>query len=85
MQAERQRHKEQMEALMKTLAEHQNVHTVINASTSTPKFTPFDNSTELWEDYWERFCTFIAANSIPKGRKTSSVADKSGQLLSISC
>ena len=69
MQAERQQHKEQMEALMKTLAEHQNVPTMINASTSTPKFSPFENSTELWEDYWERFCTLIAPNSIPEERK----------------
>ena len=24
---------------------------------------------QSYEDYWERFCTFIAANSIPEGRK----------------
>ena len=40
MQAKRQQHKEQMEVLLKTLAEHQNVPTVINASTSTPTFSP---------------------------------------------
>ena len=27
------------------------------------------NLVELWQDYWSRFCTFVAANSIPDDRK----------------
>jgi len=36
---------------------------------STPWFAPFDSTTELSQDYWFRFCTFVAANSISDERK----------------
>lgn len=41
------------------------------ASTVTaaiPPFAAFDSSAELWPDYWSRFCTFVAANAVPKVR-----------------
>ena len=28
-------------------------------------FDPFDPTTELWDDYWARFQTFVGANSVP--------------------
>lgn len=40
-----------------------------NIPAATPSFTPFDSSSELWPDYWARFCTFAGANSIPEGRR----------------
>ena len=30
-----------------------------------PSFDPFDPTTELWDDYWARFQTFVGANSVP--------------------
>ena len=30
-----------------------------------PSFDPFDPMTELWDDYWARFQTFVGANSVP--------------------
>ena len=32
---------------------------------STPSIAPFDSITELWQDYWSRFLTFIAAKLHP--------------------
>jgi transposase InsO family protein len=40
-----------------------------NATLTIPAFTPFDSTTEIWEDYWSRFCTFFGANSVPEERK----------------
>ena len=37
--------------------------------TSIPPFAPFDPTTELWPDYWARFCTFSAANAVPENRQ----------------
>lgn len=34
--------------------------------TSIPAFTPFDSTAELWSDYWNRYLTFVEANSIPE-------------------
>ena len=30
-----------------------------------PSFDPFDPTTELWDDYWAWFQTFVGANSVP--------------------
>ena len=30
---------------------------------------PFDSSSELWTDYWARFCTFASAHSVSNERK----------------
>ena len=35
-------------------------------SVHLPSFTAFDSSKELWRDYWTRFTTFAAAQSIPE-------------------
>jgi len=36
---------------------------------TVPPFAAFDSTTELWPDYWSRFCTFTMANSVPEQRK----------------
>ena len=36
---------------------------------ATPSFAPFDSTSELWTDYWARFCTFAGANSVPDDKK----------------
>merc|ERR1712121_167080 len=42
----------------------------VSVSTSAiPPFAAFDASTELWTDYWSRFCTFLVANAVPNQRK----------------
>ncbi|WP_435336429.1 hypothetical protein, partial [Klebsiella pneumoniae] len=38
-------------------------------TTATSSFTPFDSTSELWADYWKRFCTFAGANSVPDDKK----------------
>ena len=37
--------------------------------TAIPSFVPFDETTELWSDYWTRFQTFVGAHSIPDTKK----------------
>ena len=34
-----------------------------------PSFSPFDPTSELWKDYWARFCTFVGANAVPDERQ----------------
>jgi hypothetical protein len=63
----RRQHKEQMDALAK--AQGGSTHVSSSASTSTPAFSPFDPTSELWTDYWSRFCTFAGANTVPDHRK----------------
>jgi len=38
------------------------------AAAAIPPFAAFDSSSELWPDYWSRFCTFLAANAVPENR-----------------
>ena len=39
-------------------------------STATiPPFAAFDSTSELWPDYWSRFCTFVVANAVPEHAK----------------
>ena len=57
-----------MEALLSAVDKTNTV-----ASTSlqgaTPSFVQFDPSSELWTDYWARFCTFVSAHSVSNDRK----------------
>ena len=32
-------------------------------------FAAFDSTSELWPDYWSRFCTFVVSNAVPEQRK----------------
>ena len=36
---------------------------------ATPSFMPFDSSSELWTDYWARFCTFANAHAVSDEHK----------------
>ena len=36
------------------------------ACLATPTFNAFDSTSELWSDYWCRFCIFVQAHSVPK-------------------
>ncbi len=38
-------------------------------TTATPSFAPFDSTSELWANYWARFCIFAGANSVPDDKK----------------
>ena len=42
---------------------------VMTSATAIPPFCAFDSTTELWPDYWSRFCTFVAANAVPDQRR----------------
>ena len=65
MEAREQAMQKQMEALVNSLS---NGNRVGNTA-SIPNFTPFDSTAELWKDYWDRFNTFIGANSIPEEKR----------------
>ena len=58
-----QKHNAELDALLSLAAKKS------TEGMSTPSFPPFDSTTELWQDYWSRFCTFVAASSIPDERK----------------
>lgn len=40
----------------------------VHSTASVPSFTAFDPTTELWEDYYARFCTFLGAHSVDTGK-----------------
>ena len=69
-EAMERQHQRQMEALVKMI--QPGIPAVTAASTvasAMPSFAPFDASSELWTDYWARFCTFTGAHSVPEERK----------------
>ena len=68
---ERKVDKERFDLLIQKVAvSGSNVSTLPSiTANATPNFTPFDSTSELWTDYWARFCTFVGAYSIPEDRK----------------
>jgi len=62
-QVQQAQHQEQMNALMAALK--RDTPTPSAPVTSIPAFSPFDSTAELWTDYWNRFMTFVGAQSIP--------------------
>ena len=77
---QREQHKEEMEKQQEQIAGLiQMVHgqakdgnssqVISTVQTSIPPFSPFDSTTVLWLDYWERFWTFSAANAVPENRQ----------------
>ena len=56
--------KEQNDTVMQTLSSILQQQGKEN-STSRPAFQAFDSTSELWVDYWDRFSTFLEANTIP--------------------
>ena len=80
LELQKQQHKEEMEKQQEQIAGLlQMVHgqnkdgnssqVTSTVQTSIPPFSPFDSTTELWPDYWARFCTFSAANAVPENRQ----------------
>ena len=69
------RHQEQMKALREVIdkrsssTENEGTTPTTSTAVATPNFPAFDSFTELWSDYWSRFCTFSAAHSVPKSKK----------------
>lgn len=56
--------RKQTEALIAAFMGHTGTREPVQASPKTPvavipSFDPFDPTTELWDDYWARFQTFI--------------------------
>ena len=39
------------------------------STAAIPPFAAFNSTSELWPDYWSRFCTFVVANAVPEQRK----------------
>jgi len=60
-------HKAQLEAILQTVGKSQ---TVASSSLqgATPSFEPFNLSSELWTDYWARFCAFARTHSVANAR-----------------
>jgi len=67
LEQQRKHHKEELDVLKSAIS--QAPGTNATSTVLVPAFTPFDSTTELWEDYWARFCTFCAANSVSEERK----------------
>ena len=66
------RHEEQMK-LLSELIKHSTVaqpSESSTATTATPAFVAFEPESELWEDYWSRFCTFFTAHSVPNDKQS---------------
>nr|KAG5700076.1 hypothetical protein BaRGS_029826 [Batillaria attramentaria] len=70
--------REQMGALMKMIqvqtptgdsSASTRPHTSTVSTAAIPPFAAFDSTSELWPDYWSRFCTFLVANAVPDDRK----------------
>ena len=68
-QMQRYQHLKEMEALMSKIDAGQQKETTVVQSSAIPSFSAFEPTSELWTDYWSRFCTFIAANAVPDSRK----------------
>jgi len=68
-QAERQQ--ADMKAMLQLLAKPAQTGQVLPSATTstTPTFSPFDSTSELWKDYWSRFLTFTRAHAVPDDQK----------------
>ena len=73
MARQEEHHRQQMDTLIKMLhpGESAPLHATPASvsSAAIPPFSSFDSTTELWPDYWSRFCTFVAANAVPENRQ----------------
>ena len=69
-QLERQEslHKAQMEALL-SAGDKTNAVASTSLQGAISSFVQFDPSSELWTDYWAKFCTFVSAHSVSNVRK----------------
>ena len=77
MEKQSQQHREEMHNLLKILEVQKHgtgeddfsTHHPQLATAAIPPFAAFDSTSELWPDYWSRFCTFVVANAVPEQRQ----------------
>ncbi|ELU07329.1 hypothetical protein CAPTEDRAFT_197002, partial [Capitella teleta] len=69
-QAQRKQDLEMMQDQLRKLVDKlQPADPAATHTVSTPSFSPFDSTSELWDDYYVRFCTFAGAHSVPAYRR----------------
>ena len=69
-----QQHREEMQILLKLLdvqnygtgEDDSSTHHPQLSTAAIPPFAAFDSTSELWPDYWSRFCTFVVASAVPE-------------------
>ena len=74
MEQQAQQHREEMQTLLKLLdvqkrgtgEDDSSTHHPQLSAAAIPPFAAFDSTSELWPDYWSRFCTFVVANAVPE-------------------
>ena len=72
-----QQDREQMQNLLKLLDvqkystgdDDSNTHHPQLSTAAIPPFAAFVSTSELWPDYWSRFCTFVVVNAVSEQRK----------------
>ena len=72
-----QQHREEMQNLLKLLEvqkygtgeDDSSTHHPQLSTAAIPPFAAFDSTSELWPDYWSRFCTFVVASAVPEQRQ----------------
>ena len=77
MEQQSQQHREQMQTLLKLLdiqkygsgEDGSSAHHPQLSTAAIPPFAAFDSTSDLWPDYWSRFCTFVVANAVPEQSK----------------
>ena len=64
-------HRQELQAMMRVIegfgrqpATSSDTAVTTNITTVIPKFQPFDSTSELWNDFWKRFQTFLGAHSV---------------------
>ena len=70
-------HREEMLNLLKLLdiqkydtdEDDSSIHHPQLSTAAIPPVAAFDSTSELWPDYWSRFCKFVVANAVPEQRK----------------
>ena len=77
MEQHSQQHREEMQTLLKLLdvqkygtgEDDSSTHHPQLSTADIPPFAAFNSTSELWPEYWSRFCTFVVANVVPEQRE----------------
>ena len=72
MEAQATAHQEQMKAILQTMSSSGSGTVNFPSSLpspSVPVFEPFDSTSKLWPDYYDRFLTFLGAHNVNDDRK----------------
>ena len=72
MEQQAQHHREEMHKLLKILdvgEDDSSTHHPQLSTAAIPPVAAFDSTSELWPDYWSRFCTFVMASAVPEQRQ----------------